>query len=525
MSVNPRTPVLVGVGEYSERIDDDRYRALSPVELGATAARLALEDTGIDSHLLARRIDTVVGIRQFDFGGGFTPPAQGRSDNPPRSVADRIGADPARAILPTIGGHTPQKMLTETAALIAAGDAEIVLLVGAEATSTMRYFQGRDGAPDFSEERGSQLDDRGLGLDGLPLELMVDNDLTDAPTQFGLFENARRRRLGLTRGEYAQQMGELFAPFSRVAATNPHAVAPVELDADELIAPSARNRLVADPYPRLLVARNMVNQAAAVVMMSLGTARNLGVAADRWVFLHGHADFVDPAPFDRLDLSRSPASEAAVSGAIRMAGIGVDDLAHLDLYSCFPFAVFAVADYLGIGFDDPRGLTVTGGLPFFGGPGNDYALHAIVKICERLRCAPGAFGLVSAAGGAFHKHSAGVYSAEPAPWRQHSDTRLIQDGIDNAPRARTVRRAQGWMTVQTCTVQYKANGLNGVVVGQLEETGERLIATTTDPETLELLERGEPFDHRVHSHAAADGNRISLQSGKFKLSGGSCAFT
>lgn len=57
----------------------------------------------------------------------------------------------------------------------------------------------------------------------------------------------------------------------------------------------------------------------------------------------------------------------------------------------------AVADGLGLSADDSRGLTVTGGPPFFGGAGNNYSMHAIAETVALLRATPGAYGMPDAA--------------------------------------------------------------------------------------------------------------------------------
>ncbi|MFX6031732.1 hypothetical protein ABTE99_19350, partial [Acinetobacter baumannii] len=73
-------------------------------------------------------------------------------------------------------------------------------------------------------------------------------------------------------------------------------------------------------------------------------------------------------------------------------------------------AIQVACDELGISATDPRGLSVTGGLPFFGGPGNNYVTHAIAEMVDKLRAAPGSYGLVTANGGLLTKHAAGLYS-------------------------------------------------------------------------------------------------------------------
>lgn len=211
--IDPRTPVVIGVGQVTERIDDADYRALSPVELAAEAARHALADSGADPTSLAAAVDTIVATRQFEISVPNAPAPLGKSNNFPRSVAARIGADPARAVLDKVGGQGPQALLTEFAAAIAADTADVVVLCGSDATSTARHFApGADGvppagAPDFHETVEGQLEDRGFGLEEFVDRYTISHGLTGAPVQYGLLENARRARLGLTPAQYLQAMG------------------------------------------------------------------------------------------------------------------------------------------------------------------------------------------------------------------------------------------------------------------------------------------------------------------------------
>ncbi|EUA50771.1 acetyl-CoA acetyltransferase domain protein [Mycobacterium xenopi 3993] len=156
-----------------------------------------------------------------------------------------------------------------------------------------------DNRPDFSETVEGSLEDRGHGLEGLISRYTVIHGLVDAPTQYGLLENARRAGTGLGPAEYLRSMGELFASFTKVAAANPFAAAPVERSVEELITVTESNRMIAEPYPRLLVARDQVNQGAAALLMSVGAAQRLGVPPENWVYLHGHADLAEQSLLDR----------------------------------------------------------------------------------------------------------------------------------------------------------------------------------------------------------------------------------
>lgn len=510
--LDPCTPVLVGVGQFAENVDAADYRGLSAVGLAVEAANLALADTGANGTAAA--IDTLAAIRQFEISTPIGNAPLGRSTNVARSIARDIGADPARAILEVTGGQGPQHLVHELGSAIARGDAEVVLLVGSEAISTTRHLAGSENQPDFSDDPGGTVEDRGYGLRGIITVPQVRHGLRDATSQYALLEHARRARLGLSRAEYARTMGELFAPFTKVAAANPLSAVPTERPAEELIAVTDRNRMVADPYPRFVIARDQINQAAAVVMMSVAAARRLGVPEDRWVFVHGQADTVERSILDRPDLGASPAAVLAVEQALAGAGITSDDLSSIDLYSCYPIAVSAVCDGLGFTADDPRGLTVTGGLPFFGGPGNNYSMHAIAEIVGRLRAAPGSFGLVGANGGILSKYSAAVYSTTPSAWRP-SDAVALEALLAAADLAPRVSEPEGWAVIETYTVQYSKSGQKGIVIGRLEADGRRFIANTVDgdPDVLALLTGdAEPLGQRVFVRSFGFGNRLAISA-------------
>jgi hypothetical protein len=197
------------------------------------------------------------------------------------------------------------------------------------------------------------------------------------------------------------------------------------------------------PYPKLMNSNNDVDMAAAVIMCSAQSAQDLGVPRDRWVFPHSGADchehtFVSIR--DRFD--RTPAIEIGGSEALRLAGVDIDDVSVIDLYSCFPSAVQLGAASLGIDLTDPsRQWSRTGGLSFAGGPWNNYVMHAIATVVGDLRERPGERGLVWGNGGLATKHSFGVYSTEPpdAPFR-HADP---QDRIDALPQALARRPVGG----------------------------------------------------------------------------------
>jgi acetyl-CoA C-acetyltransferase len=515
-AIDPLTPVLVGVGQYSERIDEPGYRALSAVELATEAARAALDDCGADMAAVARRIDTVAGVRQFEISTPRAIAPLGRSSNYPRSVAQRIGANPAEAVLEVAGGQSPQHLVNEMSGAIAAGKLSIAMLFGSEAISTVRHLTSADQKPDFSEVIDGQLNDRGYGLEGMGGAVFVTHGLVDAASQYALLDNARRARLGLTRDQYRQQMAQLFAPFTSVAANNPFAASPVERTVAELAAITESNRMIADPYPRYMVARDQVNQGAAVLLMAAGVALDLHVPQHNWVFLHGHADQRERNLLHRPDLSRAPSAVVATREALRVAEIDEDAVATFDLYSCFPIAVSNVCDGMGLSADDPRGLTLTGGLPYFGGAGNNYSMHAIAETVRVMRDRPGSHGLVGANGGTLSKYSVGIYSTTPRDWVPDRSATL-QSELQAEPVVEFAQSPAGSARIETYTVRHTESGPVGIIVGRLDADDRRLLANPAEgDDLLDLLIEGEPIGAQIVVQPYETGNKAALSNARLQ---------
>ncbi|MEE1877074.1 acetyl-CoA acetyltransferase [Altererythrobacter litoralis] len=488
------TPVIIGVGQYSERPQDEGYEALSHMDLGGRALAAAIADSDASGDL-AGSIDTLVAIRQFEMSRPGAERPFGGADNVPRAYAKRVGANPRCAILSTTGGQTNQQMLGEFAAEIAAGESQCAAIVGSEAISTVLALSAKGIKPDWSEEVGGSIEDRGFGLDGLLEPGLMAHGAAGAIPLYALCENRRRANLGLSLEQYRLKIGELFAPFSRVAAANPHSAAPVERSVEELAAVTDRNRIVAEPYTRMTVARDQVNQAAAIIVASAKLARELGVPEDKWVHIHAVSAATELDLTQRPDLSRSPASIASLEAALARAGKGMSDMSYLDFYSCFAIPVFNAIDHFGIAIDDPRGLTLTGGLPFFGGAGNNYSAHAMCEAVYRVRKDRGSFALVGANGGWMSKYSTGVYSTTPADWSANDRFAKLAKADDAVPRH---EGAFDSAVVETYTINHGKNGSAAIFVGR-NQAGERVCGNVdlSHEPTRALFEGGEPFEARL----------------------------
>ncbi|MET0362082.1 MAG: acetyl-CoA acetyltransferase [Sphingobium sp.] len=515
MKVADNTPVIVGVGQAVERLGSADYQGKSPADIAAAAAQAAIDDSGLRDNARAE-IEVVGGIRTFEDSAPL-PAVFGKPDKYPLAVAARLGITPRVAILEKAGGQSPLALLADLAARIAAGEAQVALAFGSEAISTVRHLKTAGEKREWAESLDGTMEDHGLGLGGLITRYNMAHGIAAAPPAYGLLENARRARLGLDRDAYRAEMGRLFAPFTRVAAVNPWSSAATEpMSAQEIATVTERNRMIADPYPIKLVSRDQVNQGAAVLLMSVGKARELGIAEDKWVFFHGCALANERDIIERPDLGASPAAEATLESALASAGVGVDDIAWFDFYSCFPIPVFAAAvDTLGLSPDDPRGLTVTGGLCYFGGPGNNYSMHAFATMTEKLRSAPGARGLIGVNGGFLSKYGAAVLSTTPAEWKA-CEKESIQKRLDAAPRPQVAKVAQGEGRILSYTINYaKGVPAQAIVVGEFAD-GTRFLANNADPATLAEAVETDPLGRSIAVTHRPEGNRFAFDRARLE---------
>ena len=117
-AVSDRTPVIVGAGQYVERAAG----ATSPMEIASTAARIAIAESA--GRGVAATIDTIAVVKIFSDSTKLWANAFGRSNNPPQSIAARIGATPSHRVYTEVGGNEPQTLLIEFFADLAPGREE-----------------------------------------------------------------------------------------------------------------------------------------------------------------------------------------------------------------------------------------------------------------------------------------------------------------------------------------------------------------------------------------------------------------
>ncbi len=495
-SVADNTPVLIGGGQYVQREATNS----SPMMLAAEAARLAMQDTGVDN--LASHIDTICVTRLFSDMGSLWPCPWGRSDNPPESIARLIGAKPQHRIYSEMGGNQPQSQVIEFARDIAKGKRDMVLLAGAEALKNQRHAERNDKVLDWNEHFDEALDDRGMG-DSVVTSQEINNGLNNVLYYYSLIEQAQRHQAGYSVPQHQQAMAKLLASFSKVAANNPYAQFSGQQSAEEILAAAPINFL----YTKRMIAQDSVNQSAALILCSVAKAKALGIPESHFIYLHGMAEGTELPVSQRPDPALSPMANKVVDNTLAMAGLTISDIDLIDIYSCFPCAVTAIAGHLGLPTDGSRALTLTGGLPYFGGPGNNYSMHALAEVVLQLRQRPDSYALVTCNGGVLSKHASGIYSRRPST----IDWSVVETAISQDMPSRNIDSEPSAGTIVTYSVDFDRKGKAKAIVLAATEAGEHFVATTakSDEETAMALLHNEATGKSV-SITAAGNERLNF---------------
>jgi acetyl-CoA C-acetyltransferase len=477
-------------------------QAPEPLVMNAEVTRAAAADTGAAAGAVLGAVDHLQVVHTMSWP----------YDDPAGRVADALGIAPRALGYSGLGGTAVLRSVEGAATSIVAGELDVAVVTGAEALDTVRRLKKAGERASWSHRHPRKQP--------LPFEVPfhpseIAHEVFAAWLTFAVRDVARRARCGVAPDVHASEIGALMASLSEVAARNPHAWFPVARTAHELATPSPANRMVGYPYTKSEVAIMDVDMAAAVIVASQEAADRLGVPHERRVYLHGIARAADPVHLaEHPDLSRSPAMGRVFASALGQAGVGIDAVDHLDLYACFASAVTFACDALGLqpsAVDRP--LTVTGGLPYAGGPGSNYGSHALAAVVGELRADPGSLGLVSGIGMHMTHHAAAVFGSTPpaVPWRPAAEAAAD-------PRSLAiVDTHEGDATIAAYTVVHDREGAPSwalavvdLPAGSSEDGPARAYARLEEQADLAELERAECVGRRVVLAPDGQVNRARL---------------
>lgn len=474
--------VIVGVGEIKDR-PREPARGLDPLDLMAAAARNAEADSGAT---LLDRVDAVEVIHQISW----------RYEDTARKLCERLAITPGSATYHPGGGESPLRVLHDAALRIAEGQSKVALICGGEARSSV--LKARKAGVDLPWVAKAPVMEHPWRVEEMLSPMGRAHGLAQPTYIYPLFENATLHAWGMTPAEAQAESAELWSRYASVASVNPFAWMQQPAAPAEIAAVTPRNPLIAWPYPKLMVANPSVNQGAALILMTEEAAREAGIDPARLVYLAGGAASKEPEDYLDRDCYYQSPSQQAVLEAARALNEGPFD--HLELYSCFPCVPKMARRSLGLGEEvEP---TVTGGLTFFGGPFNDYMLHATCAMARKLRDEAGS-GLLYGQGDFVTKHHALILSSRVPASRLAPDYR-VDDRADalRGPVPEVVDHHSGAARIESFTILYRADGAvdRGIVILRTSEdrrtmaripaTETRTIARLTDPLRSPIGESG-----------------------------------
>jgi acetyl-CoA C-acetyltransferase len=511
VAVGGSPAVIVGVGQIRRRPElDGEWSPQEPTQLMALAIQAALRDAVAHGAGDVNELTSAVGTLAC-----VDPIAWGYIDLV-ASTAEVAGLTPIDAMTWPPGGNSPGDLLNTIANRIMDGEITIAVLSGSEAVYSVRRARKegvdlRQTWTPFDGKRDFQKGQRPLTTPVEARHGMV------APVQcYPMFENAIRAAAGRSIDEHQHVVSTLMSRNSEVAAQNPHAWFPVAWSSEDIATVTPTNRWVCFPYPKRMNAIMEVDQSAAVVVMSQAEADRRGIDRANQVAVLGGASCVDAwTPAERPSLSTSPAIAAAGKAAMDAAGVALADIDLIDLYSCFPSAVQMGMSALGIPEGDQRGVSLTGGLAYAGGPGNSYALHSMCVATDRIRTGSAKTALVTSLGMTASKHAVTILggatsdmtksgmteSGEAATFRSHK--LVLDDSLLNGPEL--VDEQSGDGVVASYTVEYGRDGTatRTIYIVDLDE-GSRTVGNgmCTEEEVMALTTT-EAVGRRVHVAAGS----------------------
>lgn len=472
-------PIIIGVAQFTQpKVTEN---PLDPLKLIAKVCRLAITDTGIKN--INENIDTVyvVYIRTWSY------------EDAPGELSEILGIKPSIKLYSSAGGNTSQKLINQAAINITEGKSKMVLITGGEAWYSTSRARKSEVILNWPRRKESKYVEGGLWKD---LSEFENNYRLFIPSvSYALFETALRAASGRSLEEHQQHIGRLFEHFSKIASKNPYAWLKEPYSAQEIITPTTENRNVNHPYTKYMCSNPFTDQAGAILLTTQEFAKELNINPHKWVFPMGGADLQNIFNVtQRPNLINSPAVKHASRLSLTQAGLKIADINLFDLYSCFPSMVQIILNELEIKEQDPRPLTVTGGLPFFGGPWNNYSLHPVITAVDLIRKNRSLKIMIIANGGYNTKQSVGIYGKEP-PIKSWSISEISepQKEILKEKLPKPVKEANGILTIEAYTIIYKRDGTPdlGIVIGFLENGSRTLAVLKEDSKTLENLSQQE----------------------------------
>ena len=462
-----KIPVVVGIGSIQQKGSfNELDEALVLMEKAAKAAIVDSANNSIVDY-----------IDQIQVPKGYW-----KYRDPGKWIAERNDIQSAVTSVTKIG-VLQQNLINSACDDIAHGKIRASLIVGGEARYK-KILALKENKEFIETELNINPDFYVKATDELQTKEERDELGLMAVGYYAILETAYRKKNGLSLQEHKDKISNMYAEFSKIAANNPDGWIDSNKSAEDIKQISKENPLQAFPYNKFHCTSWNVNQASAMILCSEDLADKLDIPKNKRVYPLASSETNHMiAPIQRPKLSESTGLDLAAKFIKDICDEHKIQPNTYDLYSCFPIAVQMFADSLNLGSEDVK--TVTGGMPFAGGPLNNYMIHSTVKMLSEIRNNHSNIGLVTGVSGMMTKQAFALWAKEPLIQFISKDVTEDAASIEHPVRMST--QTNGIAVILGYTIFKDANKDMKVVIYGEDSQNKRKVLISKDKEIIKNM--------------------------------------
>ncbi len=310
---------------------------------------------------------------------------------------------------------------------------------------------------------------------------------------YAILESAFRFMLQNNHDDHSNYLSEIYSGYSKIAAINKDGWIEQSLDKKVIKTESKKNLRQAFPYNKYHCTSWNVNQACAIIICSEDIADKLNIPSDKRVYPLASSE-------NNHMISTLQRPNLIEPVGMHLAAKFIMDICNennlipnlYDLYSCFPVAIQMFAKSLKL--NDIKDKTVTGAMPFAGGPLNSYVLHSTAKLIEKLRENNGV-GIVTGVSGMMTKQSYALWSKNPCIDFRYEDCTKKASEIELPVKLSDKKNGSG--KIIGYTILIKDNTNKAIIFVDTDDKKRKLI-TSTNKNIIKEMQNTEWVGKRIN---------------------------
>ena len=303
---------------------------------------------------------------------------------------------------------------------------------------------------------------------------------------YAILESAFRSMLQNNHEEHNNYLSEIYSSYSEIAASNEDGWIEKPLDKEDIKTESNKNLRQAFPYNKYHCTSWNVNQACAIIICSEDVADKLDIPSNKRVYpLASSENNHMITTLQRPNLIEPAGMHLAANFILNICNKNNLIPNLYDLYSCFPVAIQMFAKSLNL--NDIKDKTITGAMPFAGGPLNSYVLHSTAKLIEKLRENNG-IGIVTGVSGMMTKQSYALWSKNKEIDFTHKDVTKDAEIIEKPLELSEFEDGEGKIVGYTVI---NKKDINKAIIYVETINNKRKLITSSDKTIIDSMEKNE----------------------------------